>query len=161
MDNLANLRKMSDSFAERVFDLHINQDNQMSIYMFLLGKGIYKVESFPGAGHNYGIVLESIYDYYKRHPNVDVAEILKKSLSVCAKHLTTPEEFVLIMNYIFKQLENQKNNDAPFIVDVLEVLNVLRTRINSYDKIKNNDLFVEQINKSEQYLEKNYNHKIL
>ena len=161
MSNLDLLKNLSDAQTNRAFELHINQNNSMSIYMLLFGKGPFRIEAFPGAGHNNYVVLESIYNFAKKNKNIDVVQVFEYGLMTSIRFLHTPEEFMLIMGYIIHQLENQKNRKAPFEMNVAKLLSALKERILSYDKIKSNEVFMEQIRQSEQYLEKNYNYKIL
>lgn len=156
-----NLKLVSDKFVEKTFENYIKQNNQMGFYLLLLGKGNFKLESFPGAGHNYHKILGSIYDYYKNNPEVDVKKIFEQALNLCINKLCLIEDFTIIMNYIYAQLDNEDKKIAPFEINALKMLNNLKFRINSYPKLKDDENLIEQLKKSEIYLSENFSHKIL
>ena len=157
---LSNLKRMSNNIVKIAIDNYITKNNEMALYLLLLGKGNYKIEAFPDAGHNFYEVLNSFYEYKKNYSDINVEKILEDALNVSISNICKVEDFAMVMNYIFTELDNEKNNISPFKIDILEILNNLRERIQSFDKFKNNILFEMQLKKSEDYLNKKYGHKI-
>lgn len=155
------LKILSDKLVEKTFQNYLQQNNEMGFYLLLLGKGHFKLESFPGAGHNYYEILNSIYDYYKKNPGINVKEIFEFALNLCINKLCLVEDFPMIMNYIYAQLENEDKEIAPFEINVLMMLNNLKSRINSYQKLKDDIILAEELKKSENYLNENFGHKLL
>ena len=160
MKRLDELSNYSDKLIDVAINYYLN-DNKMAFYMILLGKGKFKVEAFPNAGHNYYEILNSIYKYKELHDDIDVKNIFENSLLLCIKYLNEISEFELIMNYLFVQLDNEKNNNVPFKIDLLKILNALKFRLTSKETIVQNESFMNCISKYEHVLEENYGHKII
>lgn len=157
--NIEYLEKYCNNLTKIAFDFY-KKNNKMGIYSLLMGTPKFKVETFPNAGHNYNIVLNSIYKYAEMNPNLEVGKILEDVLIFCAYSLTEPEEYTLIMNYIFSHLENKKNKKLPFDFDVVKVMKKLKESINSYEKLSNNSMFLKQVEKTDQYYQENYQRKV-
>ena len=160
MDREELFREYLDKITDLVFDYYTNRNNDMALYSYLLGKGKFKAESFPGAGHNYIEVMNSIYRYCVKHPEVNTAGILEEVLHLCATYFISLNDFLMLMNYIYLQLDNEKNNKAPFGINVVGILNAVKKRIISESKLYQDKMFMEQAHQSEQYLYQKYGHKI-
>lgn len=158
--NIEYLEKYCDNLTEIAFNSYKKRNDEMGIYSLLMGKPRWKVEAFPDAGHNYNIVLNSIYKYAEKNPNLEVGKILEDVLMLCAHSLSTPAAYTLIMNYIFSHLENKKSKKLPFDFDAVKVMKKLKESINSYEKLSNNSMFLKQVEKTEQYYQENYQRKV-
>ena len=161
MDRIENFEKYLDELTMYTFNGYIKNNDKFGLCGLLLGNGHWKAESFPGAGHNYLEVLNSIYRYSINNPEVNVANILEEILNFVAMYFGSLEEFLMIMNYVYLQLDNEKNNKSPFKINVIRILNALKSNILSDSGLYQNKMFIEQVHKSEEYLNQNYGHKIL
>ena len=149
MNRVDNFRIYLDKLTNLTFDIYIKEKNKMGLYGFLLGKGDFKAESFPDAGHNYIEVLNAIYRYDVNNPDINVANMLEETLNLIASHMISVDNFLMLMNYLYLQLDNEKNNKSPFKINVLRILNTLKTRIISTNKLYQDKIFIEQVHQSE------------
>ncbi len=141
----------------------IEGSKSMRIANILLGIGGFSVEKYKGSGHNYSAVIDAIYDYYRQHPDSDIAELVDKGIKETVIGLSTTGVGYLpttigIFEYILKC---QKEHTAPFELNVKEYMELTKQHImnNKEHYIKKNlENPTEWINEKDQYLEEKYHY---
>lgn len=165
MHSLEILREVSDQKTEIAFDFYFNKNNYMALYFLLTGMGGYAVEAYPNAGHNCNEVLLSIYKYSKNNMDKDVLGAFENVFKFATSKIYDINKFLLLTEYIYLELDNEKNGISPFNVNIKELLlfikNGLNNGLNSNFFEGSKDVFNHEVQKSDQFLYQNYGHKIL
>lgn len=147
---------MVDSTAEKYLD----GSNKMAFPCMLMGIGKCRLESFPGAGHNYYVMLEAIYRYYREHPDKNVDKILFNSLMKCIDGMSAIEVLSLICNYIVAQIKNEKQGISPFKLDNIQLLKQLKIAVLN-DVELNNELSTTLLDNTTRICEETMGKKVL
>ncbi len=155
------LRKIADIMVETATTKYNDGTNYMSFILMLTGLGKYKLESYPGAGHNYNEILNAIYRYYKMHPDSNIDKIFYERLARDIKTISNIQNLTLDANYILAQLKNEKENIAPFKMDNLSLLKLIKQTVLNKEKLINDPIVINWLNQTDKYLSDNYGHKIL
>lgn len=155
------LNDFVDKIINKAFDSYFARGSVMGISMALLGKGILKAESYPDAGHDYYAVLDSIYKYQRNNPGVDVKGIFENSLILAVTKFNSVEDFTMVINYIFTQLDNEKKNLTPFKVEMKKVLEAFKIVLNNCEDMSKKNILLNEVQKADRYLYENYGHRIL
>ena len=153
------LEDCCDKIVESVFDKYFNANNEMGFYLLLLGKGIFKIEAFPDAGHNFHLILESIYKYAKNNSVAKTQHAFEVGLFLCAKKLCIFEDCCTLLNFISTEVRNEDEGTSPFKIDVVPILKDLRNNVAFSENMSSSWLALEEIDRSCQYLQNNYNVK--
>ncbi len=155
----ATLRKIADALIEGSV-LNYYNGKKMSFILMLNGVQKYNLEAFPGAGHNYRILLEQIYEYSKANPNVPMKDILYNSLLRNIQLIVDWNDLNLFTNYVLEQLDNEKSNKSPFALDNQSLLNEINSISLIRDKIKNAPNFQEWRNNINRYLQQEFSMRL-
>ena len=120
------LARIADAMVEETVKMYVSGENKMAFMVMLMGSRSFKLEAFPGAGHNYYAILEAIYRYHKAHPEAGIDQIFYDRLSRYCELAGDPESASDQVNYIAAQLENEKKHTAPFTLDARSLLQKFR-----------------------------------
>ncbi len=74
----------------------------------------YRLESYEGAGHNQYVVLKALYNYQKKHPEIDIESILKTTLITFQKHVKNVITVEFFLTYVDAELKYEKEKISPF-----------------------------------------------
>lgn len=129
--------------------------------LVLTGIGKYGLESFPGAGHNYYMILEAIYKYYKEHPEKKVDKILFNSLMKFISAMSSTKALSLICNYIVAQIKNEEQGISPFKLDNIQLLKQLRFSVLNKAELLNNELATTLLDDTTKICEETMGKKVL
>lgn len=151
------LRKLADKLVKIAMDFYKNENNDMALYALLNGWGNYKVEAFPEAGHNRNVVLEAIYKYANRNKPKEVEKIFEHGLLKCARLTAGMEGYNNTCEYIILELENEKKGESPFKIDMINILNELKKKIQTLEILESDENFRNFVSQREEYISKNYN----
>lgn len=146
------MHKYSDALTKIAFNSYLERNSTMGLYCLLFGRGNYKVEAFPGAGHNDSVVFQSITNYAIMHPEVNVEYAMNEAMNLAARTFCKAERFILIINYVDLYLDGKKKQSVPFTLDLPQILTTLKERIANYDKLRDDKRFMELFEKSKAYL---------
>ena len=128
------------------------------LYMLLSGSAMYLVESYPGAGHNYQVVVEAIHNYYKKHPGKRVDKLFNDTLVWLAQ--VTSEYFPskAVLDSVSHQMYLEKNNKANFRIDCKAILSEFDRNVKvNKDKFEISEVdFESWYKKYFDYFEKEY-----
>ncbi len=120
------IEKHADMIAEKLVEAVRRSKAGGAMFGYFQGVGPFKLESFPGAGHNYYEVLKSFYRLHLKNPNLECDKCVFKGLKSCILMSGTPKAFTMCANYIVAQVEFEKNGISPFKLDCIELLSYLR-----------------------------------
>lgn len=137
---------------------------ETGIAMFMLvlnGVMKYKLELKPGAGHNYGMILDAIYDYYRNDPTSQIDQMLFNTLIYEANNFGTFPILNIIMNYVYLQLRNEKNYSAPFKLNIHEILNCVKKQLTTYEKFKDDPRTATWLEETDRIFQERYHYKML
>ena len=143
--------------------------NDMAFFCMIIGIGKYDLESFPGAGHNYYIILEAIYKYYKENPDKKVDSMLFHTLMKCIDTMSAPEALSLVCDYIVAQVKNEnqrisrfgKQRVSPFKLDNIQLLKQMRFAVLNDADLSNNELAITLLNDTIRICEETMGEKVL
>lgn len=148
---------MVDSTAKQYLD----GSNKMAFPCVIMGIGKCRLESFPGAGHNYHVMLEAIYKYYKENPDKHVDKILLNSLMKCIEGMSAIEPLSLICNYIVAQVKNEKEGISLFKLDNIQLLKQMRFVVLNKPEFSNDELAITLLNDTVRICEETMGKKVL
>ena len=148
---------MVDSTAKQYLD----GSNDMMFLCMLMGIGKYRLESFPGAGHNYYVILEAIYKYYRENPDKHVDKILLNSLMKCIEGMSAIKPLSLICNYIVAQVKNEKQGISPFKLDNIQLLKQMRFAVLNEPEFSSDELAITLLNDTIRICEETMGEKVL
>ena len=134
---------------------------EMAFFLVITGIGKYRVESYPGAGHNYYVVLEAIYKYYKENPHKKVDKILFNTLMNYIKWMSSTRALSLICNYIVAQVKNEKQGISPFKLDNIQLLKQMRFAVLNKPEFSNDELAITLLNDTIRICEETMGEKVL
>lgn len=131
-DDLFDLLDISKN-AEYTVEL-VNNDyiegKKMAYLPLLAGIATCKIESRPGAGHNYYEVVDAIHRCFAKNPTGGYDAGYKESIfdliRVSSSKVASLE---LLLNIIFYQLKKEKNGTAEFTIDMNEYLPLINNMI--------------------------------
>lgn len=111
------MEQMADKRIETAMEMYISKHNTFAFDFALCGVGPYKLESFPGTGHNYYYILEAIYRYYNKNPKSGIDNLLYRALW---EPLYSGS--VILPGIISAQNKNQINGISPFKLNLESLL---------------------------------------
>lgn len=145
-DNNA-LNQIAYAMVEEQTNNYLNGD-KMGYFLMLNGVMRFKLEARPGAGHNFRIILDQIYEYYKKHPDIQMGDILYEAILQNISLLFDFEKANLNLNYIAEQINNEASGKSPFKIDNMGLLNALKQRCLLEETLKNHpgtEAFIKSI----------------
>ena len=156
---------MVDSATQKYLD----GSNKMAFPFMLMGIGKCRLESFPGAGHNYYVMLEAIYEYYRENPDKHVDKILFNSLMKCIEGMSSIEPLSLICNCIVAQVKNENQRISrfrsqrvsPFKLDNVQLLKQMRFVVLNEPEFSNNELAITLLDNTIKICEETMGEKVL
>jgi len=96
----------------------------------LAGIATCKIESRPGAGHNYYAVVDAIHKCYAQNPNggydAGYKEGIRALIRVSSSKVGSLD---LLLNIIFYQLDKEKNGTAQFNINIDETMELINKLI--------------------------------
>ena len=148
---------MVDSTAKH----YLYGSSKMAFFCMLMGIGKYRLESFPGAGHNYYVMLEAIYKYYRENPDKHVDKILFNTLMRCIETMSSTRALSLICNYIVAQAKNEKQGISPFKLDNIQLLKQMKSSVSNRPEFSNDELAITLLNDTIRICEETMGEKVL
>ena len=149
-------------FAERKVE-QINKqfiEGKDIVYLALLsGVPPYEVEVRTGAGHNYYMVLDAIHRCYERNPDGRYDEGFKAGLRGLIQVSTSKVASLdLLLNYIFYQLDKEKDGTAKFTIEINEFIPLINDLIkdNREKYVKDYKMFGAWLEKVQKYALEKY-----
>lgn len=140
---------------------YLDGSNKMAFPCMIMGIGKCRLESFPGAGHNYYVMLEAIYKYYKENPDKHVDKILLNSLMKSIEGMSAIKPLSLICNYIVAQVKNEKQGISPFKLDNIQLLKQMRFVVLNKPEFSNDELAITLSNDTIRICEETMGEKVL
>lgn len=112
--------------------------NRMAYLALLSGVGSCRIESYPGAGHNYQAVVDAIHNCYARDNTSGIDTGYRDGLYAMIKVAGSFSALQTLMNILFYQLKKEKEGKAQFKIDIQEVMSKVNLLISenrvSYEK---------------------------
>ena len=149
---------MVDSATRKYLD---GSNDVIPFLLMLAGIGKFELESFPGAGHNYYVVLEAIYKYYKENPHKKADKILFNTLMKFINAMSSTKALSLICNYIIAQVKNEKQGISPFKLDNIQLLKQMRFVVLNKPEFSNDELAITLLNDTVRICEETMGEKVL
>ena len=148
---------------------YLDGSNKMAFVTMLIGIGKYRLESFPGAGHNYYVLLEAIYEYYRENPDKHVDEILFSTLMGYINAMSAAKALPLICNYIVAQVKNENQRISrfrsqrvsPFKLDNIQLLKQMRFVVLNKPEFSNDELAITLLDNTIKICEETMGEKVL
>ena len=126
---------MRSAYEQLVYDAecivnNVSQDflegNDMAYLAFMKGMGYLKVESFEGAGHNFYAVLDAIHNKYREDNKCRADEGVHTALLTLINIARNTEVFQMVTDYLFYQLDKEKDGTASFKMNTSEIIGKLK-----------------------------------
>ncbi len=89
----------------------------------------YTLESYPEAGHNQYVVLKAIYNYQRKHPEIDIESILETTFIRFQKTVNTVYIVEFFLTYVDAELKYEKETISPFKIITEEFLEETKKQI--------------------------------
>ena len=153
--------KMADIRIEKVMEFYKNENNDMVLYLALMGDSFWKLEVTPGAGHNYYYIIEAIYRYYLKNPEDRIDEYFSNTIKHMAKHSFSLRDITNFLNIVIAELDNEKQKISPFKINVVEILKIFSERLKIEPKLYNEGDIIEKVGEYDGYLNQNHGYKVL
>ncbi|HBE14982.1 MAG TPA: hypothetical protein DCY72_01865 [Ruminococcaceae bacterium] len=148
------LQKLAYDYVKIIFNKYISDGNYMGFYLLYYGKAIYKVEAFPGAGHNYYAILDGVYRYARETRTDNFQDIFERSLSFTIDSTFYPNDVSLFCNYLVTEINNEISGKSPFSIDVDRVLDHLKKRAEEYELLRNDPSVKREIIRTQEIVTK-------
>ena len=125
--------------------------------MLLHGNATFKLETVPNAGHNMPLILSRIYEYDKKFPEDNQRELFEKAIAWDFKNMGTYQRAYQTADIIFAQLQNEKNGDASFRINGIEMLKGLAEAVVNDDILKSQPGGEKFLDHVSDYAQEKYN----
>lgn len=136
--------------------------NRMAYLALLSGVGSYRIESYPGAGHNYQAVVDAIHNCYARDNESKIDAGYRDGIYAMINVASNFRVLQTLMNILFYQLKKEKEGKAQFKMDIKEVMNKVNLLISenclSYEK--ENSSFDSWLERNKIFAYENYGIKL-
>ena len=136
--------------------------NRMAYLALLSGVGSYRIESYPGAGHNYQAVVDAIHNCYARDNKSKIDAGYRDGIYAMINVASNFRVLQTLMNILFYQLKKEKEGKAQFKMDIKEVMNKVNLLISenclSYEK--ENSSFDSWLERNKIFAYENYGIKL-
>ena len=114
------------------------EGNYMAYLPILSGIAQYKIESRPGAGHNYYAVVDAIHNCYARKTESGFDAGFKDGIRALIRVSTAKVGSLdMLLNIVFYQLDKEKNGTAEFNIDIDETMDsinkLIRENMSNYE----------------------------
>ncbi len=107
--------------------------------ILLMGIGIYQIESYTKAGHNYQTVIDAIHKYNEENPEDKVPIGFECGLRDIVNNVGDITTLTAAFNCICYEMKKQKENNCSFTIDCEQLLKELRDKVkDNYNEIKSN-----------------------
>lgn len=106
--------------------------NQMSYYFLLTGAENCKLESIPGTGQNYQVVVDAIHNYYKSHPYSEIIQGYLSGMKFMVRQIKNMTEIQDFLHIFFYELEKETKGESAFSLPVGELLLSLKQSMKTY-----------------------------
>ena len=97
--------------------------NYMAYLPILSGLGVFKMESRPGAGHDFYEVVDAIHNCYRKNPqggyDKGYVEGIHALIRVSSSKVGSLE---MLLSILFYQLDKEKDGTAAFKIDIDEIM---------------------------------------
>ena len=155
------LNKMADQRVQYAMDDYKKENNKMGLYAALYGFGRYKLEIKPESGHNYYLIMEAIFRYYKNNPNSDIDKLYYNTLLLLANTCSNIETVSMFIRTISVQLDYQKRKICPFNVNINVLLKTFKETIQKNKELIKDSRFINTMNSYNDLFNEKYGIKIL
>jgi|UniRef100_UPI003FED9B88 hypothetical protein len=136
--------------------------NRMAYLALLSGVGSCRIESYPGAGHNYQAVVDAIHNCYARDNTSGIDTGYRDGLYAMIHVAGSFPALQTLMNILFYQLKKEKEGKAQFKIDIQEVIDKVNMLISencaSYEK--ENLSFGSWLERNSKFAYENYGIKL-
>ena len=131
-DDLLELLDTS-KYAEKMVEL-INKDykegKKIAYLPLLAGIATCKIESRPGAGHNYYEVVDAIHRCYAKNPEEGYDAGFKEGIHALIRVSSAKVgSLSMLLKIVFYQLKKEQNGTAQFSIDMDEYLPLINSLI--------------------------------
>ena len=152
--------------AKKLLDICMKYQNDL-FYFLIEGPGfdLYTKNNLGEKEFAVNLRVQAIYDKYKESP--EVKELFERTLQDVAENNKSGEYVNYLLLLVEYQLKKEKQNEAPFKIDIGLILENLRKNIiENYDKYNKSTTsspnnFISNVQKHDTILEENYGYKIL
>ncbi len=120
--------------------------------------------SLGGEEHNIYVVMDAIYDYARKHPEVNLPDFLDKTIThhFIKRSIYNKQKIARMFSLYDYILKCQKEKTATFDLDVTKYLEITRDKFitEKSENIKKNPGYEDWINERNEFLEQNYHYHL-
>lgn len=144
MNSIEDMRNLAYNLVQEANNNYLLGE-ELAYPILLMGIGIYRVESVPGAGHNYQIIIDAIHKYSEKNPDAKVAAGFEDGIREIVNRVGDTITVLTAFNCICYEAKKQKEGDYSFIINCEQLMTELREKINSnYEEIKNDFIEIDR-----------------
>lgn len=96
--------------------------NKMAYIALLSGVGDCRIESYPGAGHNYQAVVDAIHNCYARDNTTGIDAGYRDGLYTMINVAGSSHALQTLKDILLYQLKKEKEGKAQFEIDSQEIM---------------------------------------
>lgn len=120
--------------------------------------------SLGGEEHNIYVVMDAIYDYARKHPEVNLPDFLDKTIThhFIKRSIYNKQKIARMFSLYDYILKCQKEKTATFDLDVTKYLEITRDKFitEQYEFVKKEPGYEDWIKERNEFLEQNYHYHL-
>ena len=153
--------------VENFIELALNANKEIVKYLLmsdiLIGTGGMNV-SLGGEEHNIYVVMDGIYDYARKHPEVNLPDFIDKTIKghFISRSIYNKQKIARMFSLYDYILKCQKEKTSTFHLDVTKYLEITRDKFitEEYEYIKKEPGYEDWIKERNEFLEQNYHYHL-
>lgn len=153
--------------VENFIELALNANEEIVKYILMsniLTGGMGMNVSLGGEDHNIYVVMDAIYDYARKHPEVNLLDFIDKTIKghFISKSIYNKQKIARMFSLYDYILKCQEEKTATFHLDVPKYLEITRNKFitEEYEHIKKQPGYEDWIKERNEFLEQNYHYHL-
>ena len=153
--------------VENFIELALNANKELVKYILMsniltgeMGMNV----SLGEEEHNIYVVMDGIYDYARKHPEVNLPDFIDKTIKghFISKSIYNKQEIARMFSLYDYILKCQKEKTATFDLDVTKYLEITRDKFitEEYEFVKKEPGYEDWIKERNEFLEQNYHYHL-
>ena len=154
--------------VENFIELALNANGKEAVKQMLMstiligGRGMNV--SLGGEEHNIYVVMDGIYDYARKHPEVNLPDFIDQTIKnhFISDSIYNKQKIARMFSLYDYILKCQKEKTATFDLDVTKYLEITRDKFitEEYEFVKKEPGYEDWIKEGNEFLEQNYHYHL-
>ncbi|MBE7043379.1 MAG: hypothetical protein E7399_07815 [Ruminococcaceae bacterium] len=141
-------------YIEMLVNTKDDGKKEMGFLLLFYGHVPYKIESFPGAGHDYYSILDAMYEYKNNNPLINIDEIFKHTIDLMIETMIDEYSLKRCYNYLIANLSKEKAGKSNIKINIKYYLIKIKNQLKKENLTSKDILDIDKA--ATNYIEKNF-----